>query len=63
MIENYRTITNLLRYLELRINELYEQADNLGPRAKTKSNQYDLAISELEFIKDWLNEIEAINEF
>ena len=63
MTENYRTINKLLWYLDSRINELYKELEDLGPRAKTKSNRYDLAISELEYIQDWLKEIKAINEF
>ena len=62
-MQDYKTIDVLVSYLTRRIKELYKHKDELGPREKSKYDKFDLAISELEFIQEWLMEIWCKNEF
>ena len=62
-MKDYKTTEMLISYLHRRIKELYQHKEDLGERAKSKYDKFDLAISELEFIQEWMLEIEAKNEF
>lgn len=62
-MQDYKTIDVLVSYLNRRIKELYKHKDELGSREKSKYDKFDLAISELEFIQEWLMEIWCKNEF
>lgn len=62
-MQDYKTIDILVSYLTRRIKELYQHKEELGERSKSKFDKFDLAISELEFIQEWLMEIWCKNEF